>query len=268
MRRLSLTVFLFSAILITGGALYLHQQAILRQQRTNALYQHMIDLKVSYEHRIDDLTRLYNDTARELSESQEKNEELSRELQDIIDEIEAVKTRNRQLEQILFNQTETYRNAVALNGTTMPVLSISSFTAVQYERAWSKLGAHGLKGTGAALVRAEEIYGVNSLVLASIAYHESAGGMSKIAREKNNLFGLGAYDHDPYRCAFTFNSKEECIYYAANILSSSYLSRWGRNYRGDNLRAIGIRYATDPYWAEKVSRNMSRVARAAIPEGR
>ena len=70
------------------------------------------------------------------------------------------------------------------------------------------------------------------------------------------------------RYAYTFNTKDECIYYAANILSSSYLSRWGRNYRGDNLRAIGIRYATDPYWAEKVSRNMSRVARAAIPEGR
>ncbi|HHX58998.1 MAG TPA: hypothetical protein GX706_04530 [Candidatus Moranbacteria bacterium] len=268
MRRLSTPVFLFSAILIASGALYLHQQAVLRQQRMNALYQHIEDLTISYQHRIDDLTRLYDDTARELSESTERNEELSRELQDILAEIEAIEARNRQLEQILFNQRETYRNAIALNGSTMKVLSTSNFTAVQYERAWTRLGAHGLKGTGAALVRAEEVYGVNSLVLASIAYHESAGGMSRIARDKNNLFGLGAYDHDPYRYAYTFNTKDECIYYAANILSSSYLSRWGRNYRGDNLRAIGIRYATDPYWAEKVSRNMSRVARAAIPEGR
>ncbi len=257
MPRLNTLKFLIVSALIVGGVNYLQHQAALQQEKLDLLLHHL-----------DDLTFLYEHTARELRETNKANRELKFELDEALQRIETVEKRNEQLEQLLFNQRQTYCNAVALSGSTMPVLSISSFTAKQYERAWVRLGAHGLRGTGAALVRAEEIYGINSLALASIAYLESAGGMSRIAREKNNLFGLGAFDGNPILYAYTFSTKDDSIYYAAQLLSNSYLSRWGRNYSGDNLVAIGVRYASDPQWAEKVGRAMSLIARAAIPEGR
>lgn len=268
MHRLITLIFLAgSALLVSGGNL-LQYQAEKRQEKLDSLYLEIETLTESYEKQIADLTRLYDDTAEELRETQQDKQLLHDELGEALQRIESVENRNRYLEKILFNQQQTYRNAVAMRGSTMRALSVSSFTAIQYERAWSRLGAHGLKGTGAALVRAEEVYGVNSLILAAMAYHESAGGMSQIARDKNNLFGLGAYDHDPYRYAFTFSTRQDSIYYAANLLRNSYLSGWGRNYRGDNLAAVGIRYATDPFWATKVGQRMSLIARAAIPEGR
>lgn len=257
MPRLNTLKFLVAAALIVVGVSYLQHLAVLQQEKLNILL-----------HKIDDLTYRYENTTRELRETNEVNLELKFELDEALQRIETVEKRNEHLEQILFNQQQTYRNAVALSGSTMPVLSTSSFTAQQYERAWARLGAHGLKGTGAALVRAEELYGINSLALASIAYLESAGGMSSIARDKNNLFGLGAFDGNPILYAYTFSTKDDSIFYAAQLLSNSYLSRWGRNYRGDNLVAIGVRYASDPQWAEKVGRAMSLIARAAVPEGR
>lgn len=249
--------FILVAGLVIVGITYLQNQATLQQEKYNRLQQ-----------QIDELTEIYNQTVQDLDEACEENRVLMQDLHEALVHIESVEKRNAELETILFNQRQTYRHAVALKGSTMPVLTPSSFTAKQYERAWIRLGAHGLRGTGEALAGAEARYGVNSLVLGAIAYVESAGGMSKIAREKNNLFGLGAFDYNPYYSAYYFSTKGESIYYAANLLRNSYLSRSSRNYRGDNLQAIGIRYASDPRWAEKVGRVMSRIARAAIPEGR
>ena len=117
-------------------------------------------------------------------------------------------------------------------------------------------------------VRAEEKHGVNSLVLAAIAYLESGAGTSRLARDKNNLFGLGAGSSNPYANARQFNSKEECIYFAASLLGNSYLSRGGRFYTGETLQHVGVNYAADPRWATKVANAMAKIARAAIPEGR
>ncbi|MEW5785498.1 MAG: glucosaminidase domain-containing protein [Bacillota bacterium] len=220
------------------------------------------------EKQFNDLNQIYTDTVNDLDEVRDENETLFLQLHDALIKIDDVEKRNAELELILFNQRQTYRHAVAMQGSIMPVLTQSSFTAQMYERAWVRLGAHGLKGIGDALVEAEERYGVNSLVLASIAYLESAGGMSKIARNKNNLFGLGAGDIDPYGHAMSFSYKDDSIYYVANLFRTNYLSRGGRFYRGENLEAIGIRYASDPLWAYKVGRAMSIIARSAIPEGR
>ncbi len=215
-----------------------------------------------------ELEQEYTETVFELDESYQKNEQLFQMLHEALLKIEDVEMRNSELELILFNQRQTYRTAVAMQGSAMPVLTQSDFTARMYERAWIRLGAHGLKGTGEGFVGAEDKYGVNGLALAAIAYLESGGGMSKIARQKNNLFGLNAYGVNPYAVAFSFSSKEESIFYAANLLRTSYLSRGGRHYRGDCLESVGIRYAEDPNWADKVGRTMSLIARAAIPEGR
>lgn len=235
-------------------------------------WQHHVKLiseeKVILQEKMDDLNKVHSEIIRGLDEIYQENDQLFYQLVDALDKIENVEKRNTELERTLFNQRETYRNAVALQGSTMPVLSKSEFTACQYERAFSQLNARGLMGTGEAFVKAEKIYGVNSLVLVCIAYLESAGGMSQIARVKNNLFGLGAADGSAFASALTFSSKEDSIDFAANLLQNNYLSRSGRFYRGDNLQAINIRYASDPRWAEKIGQTMALVARLAIPEGR
>ncbi|HPU00633.1 MAG: hypothetical protein GX890_07965 [Firmicutes bacterium] len=257
MQRYRWAAFLAVSMLTMLGLLYMQYYSEMQREKYEQLTRQINELK-----------EIYESTARELTEVHEENRALLRDLEEALTRIETVEQRNSELETILFNQRQTYQNAVSMRGSTMPVLTKSSFTAKQYERAWNSLGAHGLKGTGPFLVRAEELYGVNSLVLAAIAYLESAGGMSKLAREKNNLFGLGAGGANPYQNALLFSSKEECIYYAARLLRNSYLIRGSRNYGGNNLQAIGPRYAEDPLWAEKVGRAMSKIARAAIPGGR
>ena len=76
----------------------------------------------------------------------------------------------------------------------MPVVSKSGFTGTTLDRAFQSLGGRGMVGTGEAFVKAEEQYGINALVLAGICYLESGGGTSRIAQDKGNLAGLGAFD--------------------------------------------------------------------------
>lgn len=237
----------------------------------SSFYGHLTRQQQMYEQLAEDLKNLdqsYNQTRAELTEMRRENQALKTELEEQQAVISIMETDKQWLEQILLNQTQTYREAVGMRGAVMPVKSVSSFSAGIYERAWKKLNAYGLQGTGEAFARAEEEYGVNGLVLAAIAYLESGGGTSKIAKDKNNLFGLGAGPPNPYANARCFNSKEECIYFAASLLRNSYLSRGGRFYSGDSLEHIGIHYAADPRWAAKVAGSMSKIARAGIPEGR
>lgn len=256
MQRFGWAAFLFMSVAALSGLIYLQEQNGQQKQRYERLTL-----------QIENLQEVYENAVQELTEVHDENRELIQELNDALYRIETVKQRNSQLEAILYNQRQTYQVAVGLRGASMPVLTRSNFTARQYERAWDRLGAAGLKGTGNALVLAEDAYGVNSLVLSAIAHLESAGGRSRLARGKNNLFGLGAGGADPYSSALSFSTKDECIYYAAKMLRYRYLSRGSRIYRGENLFAIGPNYAADPQWAEKVSVHMSRIARAAIPGG-
>ena len=65
--------------------------------------------------------------------------------------------------------------------------------------------------------KAEQKYKVNGIFLASIGIHESAWGTSKIANDKNNLFGFTAYDSDPYNSATSFDNYENAINKVAEV---------------------------------------------------
>ncbi len=237
----------------------------------SGLNYHLTSQQQMYEKLSGDLENLdqaYKRTLDELRLLSQENKNLKTLLDEQVIVISTIEADKEKLEQILLNQTNTYRNAVSMRGTIMPVKSISNFTPNMYEQAWKKMSASALLGTGEAFCQAEEEYGINSLVLAAIAYLESGGGTSRIAREKNNLFGLGAGAPNPYESARCFACKEDSIYFTASLLRNSYLDRGGRFYRGDYLEHIGINYAADPQWATKIAGAMSKIARAAIPEGR
>lgn len=111
--------------------------------------------------------------------------------------------------------------------------------------------------------KAEQKYKINGIFLASIGIHESAWGTSKIASDKNNLFGFTAYDSDPYNSATSFDNYENAINKVAEALSTKYLhvagtkindelTATGTYFNGTTAKSVNIRYASDEGWADKV----------------
>lgn len=113
----------------------------------------------------------------------------------------------------------------------------------------------------------EKQYNINGIFVASIGIHESAWGTSKIAKDKNNLFGYGAYDSNPYNGAYTFSNYSESIDLMARVLTKYYLNPKGTRiynseiasgsyYNGATLAGVNKRYATDKNWANSVYNHM------------
>lgn len=109
----------------------------------------------------------------------------------------------------------------------------------------------------------EQQYGINGVFVAAIGIHESAWGTSKIARDKKNLFGYGAYDMSAYSSAYSYNGYAAGIDMIARVLVKHYLNpkgtsiyngekATGRFYNGKTLKAVNKRYATDKNWNSSV----------------
>ena len=110
---------------------------------------------------------------------------------------------------------------------------------------------------------AEKQYNVNGVFIAAVAIHESGWGGSSIASNKNNLFGYGAYDRDPYNSAYEFSNYSEGIDLLARVFAKYYLNPKGTKiydgnladgsyYNGDTLTGVNKKYATDKKWANGV----------------
>ena len=113
----------------------------------------------------------------------------------------------------------------------------------------------------------EEQYSINGIFVAAIGIHESAWGTSRIARNKFNLFGYGAYDSNPYNGAYSFSSYSESIDLLARVLVKYYLNpkgtliydgqvASGKYYNGSTVSAVNQKYATDKNWANCVYKFM------------
>lgn len=119
--------------------------------------------------------------------------------------------------------------------------------------------ASKLYGQGKYFKEAEELYGMNALSAFSTAKNESASGTSTLAMNKNNVFGYGAYDSCPYDCAKSYASVRDSIMdYAKNGLTS-YMTAGASYYfgthSGNKLSGRAVKYASDPYWGEKMAHN-------------
>ena len=110
---------------------------------------------------------------------------------------------------------------------------------------------------------AEKQYNINGVFLAAVAIHESGWGTSKISKNKNNLFGYGAVDSNPYGGAYSFSSYNEGIDLLARVFVKYYLNPQGteiydgniangKYYIGNTLQAVNKRYASDKNWANSV----------------
>lgn len=97
----------------------------------------------------------------------------------------------------------------------------------------------------------EKELGVNGLFILSLAQQESGLGNSNMARQKNNLTGYAAYDHNT-GAAVTFNSFEDCIYATAKGIKENYLLKAGEYHHGTSIFDINIKYCSQIDWSIKI----------------
>lgn len=113
----------------------------------------------------------------------------------------------------------------------------------------------------------EKQYNINGIFVAAVGIHESNWGTSKIAQEKYNLFGYGAYDSNPYNGAYTFTDYSESIDLLARVFVKYYLNPKGTSiyggetatgsyYNGATLTGVNTKYASDKNWANAVYTHM------------
>ena len=113
----------------------------------------------------------------------------------------------------------------------------------------------------------EKQYNINGLFVAAIGIHESNWGTSKIAKDKKNLFGYGAYDSNPYNGAYQFSQYSESIDLISRVLVKYYLNPKGTSiysgekaigtyYTSSTLSGVNNKYASDKNWANTVYKHM------------
>lgn len=219
----------------------------------------------------------------EMRQIEEENEQMLRRARQAQEQIKIMDERLVELETMLLNLERMQRivNGVdagagfeaaplsplssrggreTLTAVTMPVTMPSGFSAAKFERAFA---GTSLEGIGAALVAAEAEHGINAVLLAGIIVHETGWGGSRLARDKNNLAGIGAYDGNEYECGFTFDSRAGSIMFLANLLATHY-APGGKFFGGSHdAEGIGVRYASDPRWAQKVAGCMRLILQRA-----
>lgn len=129
---------------------------------------------------------------------------------------------------------------------------------------------------GYSFTETQNTYGVNSMMLLSLAINESGFGRSQISIEKNNLFGHAAYDASPSESANGYSDVAASIKTHASIfLNKGYLNpcdqlgedsnpkpstclalegnRYAGGFFGDKASGLNVSYASDPYWGEKAA---------------
>ena len=136
----------------------------------------------------------------------------------------------------------------------------SNYSAAELDKLYSMMNLQDspLAGKGATFKEAEERYGVNALYLMAHSALESAWGRSQIARDKNNFFGIAAYDNSPYLSAKSFDDVDKGILGAAKWIRENYID-YGRDHLGNKATGMNVRYASDPYWGEKIASIMMTI---------
>ncbi|MGL4772591.1 MAG: glucosaminidase domain-containing protein [Clostridium sp.] len=114
-----------------------------------------------------------------------------------------------------------------------------------------------LRNSGQAFIDAQDKYGVNALLMLGVAINESGWGNSSLAKNKNNIFGLEAYDSTPGD-AKQFISVAHCIDEFANYwISRGYGDpqdwRFYGGFLGNKDKGANVKYASDPFWGSKAA---------------
>ena len=164
------------------------------------------------------------------------------------------------------NKEYSKKELLATLSKTMNLNKPSGLTLEQFEKIFeneSKDKNGVFKENAKYFYYAEQSYGINGVFVAAIGIHESAWGTSKIATNKKNLFGYGAYDMSAYSSAYSYNGYAAGIDMISRVLVKHYLNpkgtsiyngeiATGKYYNGCTLAGVNKKYATDKKWADSV----------------
>lgn len=161
-------------------------------------------------------------------------------------------------------RSKTSYTAEELDRYIMTVLNGVNNSSERYQNAVTR---SKLIGQGKFILEMQEKYNVNGLYILAAAMHESQYGMSEIAHEKNNLFGIEVYDNG-LKDGKVYNTPEESIEdFAKYRMDSDYADTLrGSHYNGaapgNKTTGITVSYASDPAWGSKVAGHMYRTDKA------
>lgn len=100
-------------------------------------------------------------------------------------------------------------------------------------------------GLEKAILEIEADYGINAYFTIAVMKLESGYGKSKIAKEKNNLFGLNAIDGNKFNKAFSFNTKGESVQKFGQIISKNYIDKGYTT-----IEKVSLKYCkANPEWS-------------------
>lgn len=114
----------------------------------------------------------------------------------------------------------------------------------------------GLEGIELAVKEVEDEYGINALYTISVAAHESGWGTSSLARNRNNLFGIAAYDSNTNSAKY-FDNKYDCVKYWGRMIKNNYFDQGLTT-----TQSINKVYASDQNWSRKVNSIMNECYRS------
>lgn len=137
--------------------------------------------------------------------------------------------------------------------------SFSPLTAEQMNE-WiaQKNSSSPFNGNGQVFVDASNATGLDPRYILAHAALESAWGTSKICKEKNNYFGIGAFDSSPYSSAYSFNSGLAAgIIEGVKWIKTNYYDRGQRSLYKMRNNNGSHQYATDPEWDIKIAKIMA-----------
>lgn len=146
----------------------------------------------------------------------------------------------------------------------LSVRSDSTYTAIELDSyLQSVVPTSPLIGKTQLFIDAATKHNLNGLYLLAHAIHESDYGRSSIARDKNNFFGITAYDSDAYDSATGFATPEIGIDEGAKWISDNYgdPSDWryiNGSVLGNKRIGMNVKYASDPFWGIKIAGHMYR----------
>ena len=138
--------------------------------------------------------------------------------------------------------------------------TVDTLTAGQLNE-W--INANAPKGSlmynqGEAFMEAGKVTGLDPRYLVAHAAHETAWGTSNIVKDKNNFYGIGAFDATPYSSAHGYDGAKAGIIEGAKFIAKDYYSQ-GQTTLSSMHRdpsGKGHNYATDPGWADKIANIM------------
>lgn len=114
-----------------------------------------------------------------------------------------------------------------------------------------------LNGKGDAIIAASNASGLDPIYIAAHAAEESAWGSSKICKDKNNFFGIGAFDSSPYASAYGYPDAVTGITEGAKWIAKNYTNKGQESLYKMRFNNGVHQYATNQDWASNIANIMA-----------